>query len=165
MLGASLSRLDGWRDFMRMTDEALTDGLDMRAQVTPRPIGMLFGLDLWRHGLVYHPSYKKIAHKTIGERVKIMRDPEFRRQILNEKLEHYIKQQVRRVRNIQWQFPFGDPADYAPPKHRSIQAVTDRTAKSVDELTYDLLLEDDGWQMIFSPDNDYGDYTLNACKK
>jgi N-acyl-D-aspartate/D-glutamate deacylase len=55
---------DGWRDFMRMIDEAVADGLDMRAQVAPRPIGTLFGLDLGRHGLVYHPSYKKIAHKT-----------------------------------------------------------------------------------------------------
>ena len=156
---------DGWRDFMRMIDEAVGDGLDMRAQVAPRPIGTLFGLDLGRHGLVYHPSYKKIAHETIEERVRIMRNPEFRRQILNEKPDHHIEQQVRRVRNFQWQFPFGDPPDYAPPKHSSIQAVADRTGKSVDEVTYDLLLEDDGWQMIFSPNNNYADYTLNACKE
>lgn len=75
---------EGWRDFMKMIDEAVADGLDMRAQVAPRPIGTLFGLDLGRHGLVYHPSYKKIAEKTVEERVKIMRDPEFRRQLLSE---------------------------------------------------------------------------------
>ena len=130
---------DGWRDFMRMIDEAVADGLDMRAQVAPRPIGTLFGLDLGRHGLVYHPSYKKIAHKTIEERVRIMRNPEFKRQILNERPEHHIEQQIRRVRNFQWQFPFGDPPDYAPPKHTSIQAVADRTGKAVDEVTLSLI--------------------------
>ncbi len=156
---------EGWRDFMKMIDEAVADGLDMRAQVAPRPIGTLFGLDLGRHGLVYHPSYKKIAEKTVEERVKIMRDPEFRRQLLSESPEHHIEQQVRRVRNFQWQFPFGDPPDYAPPAETSIQAVANRTGKSVDEVTYDLLLEDNGWQMIFSPNNNYADYTLNACKE
>jgi len=156
---------DGWRDFMNMIDEAVADELDMRAQVAPRPIGTLFGLDLGRHGLVYHPSYKKIADKSVEERVKIMRDPEFRRRLLSEQPEHHIEQQMRRVRNFQWQFPFGDPPDYAPPAENSIQATADRTGRSVDEITYDLLLEDDGWQMIFSPNNNFADYTLNACKE
>ena len=107
---------DGWKDFMDMIDGAVADGLPMRAQIAPRPIGTLFGLDLGRHGLVYHPSYKKIADKSVAERVAIMRDPSFRAQLLSEKPEHEIDQLIRRVRNFDYQFPFGDPPDYAPPQ-------------------------------------------------
>ena len=156
---------DGWKDFMTMIDSAVADGLQMRAQVAPRPIGTLFGLDLGRHGLVYHPSYKKIADKSLAERVAIMRDPTFRAQLLSEKPEHEIDQLIRRVRNFDYQFPFGDPPNYAPPRETSVAATAERTGKSVDEIVYDLLLEEDGMQMIFSPNNNFADYTLNACRE
>ena len=156
---------DGWKDFMTMIDSAVADGLQMRAQVAPRPIGTLFGLDLGRHGLVYHPSYKKIADKSLAERVAIMRDPAFRAQLLSEKPEHEIDQLIRRVRNFDYQFPFGDPPNYAPPRETSVAATAERTGKSVDEIVYDLLLEEDGMQMIFSPNNNFADYTLNACRE
>lgn len=156
---------DGWREFMNMIDGAVADGLPMRAQVAPRPIGTLFGLDLGRHGLVYHPSYKKIADKSLAERVAIMRDASFRAQLLSETPEHHIDQLIRRVRNFDYQFPFGDPPDYAPPRETSVAATAERTGKSVDEVVYDLLLEEDGMQMIFSPNNNFADYTLDACRE
>ncbi len=156
---------DGWKEFMDMIDGAVADGLQMKAQVAPRPIGTLFGLDLGRHGLVYHPSYRKIEDRPLAERVAIMRDPSFRAQLLSEKPEHDIEQQVRRVRNFDYQFPFGDPPNYAPPRETSIAATAERTGKSVDEVVYDLLLEEDGMQMIFSPNNNFADYTLEACRQ
>lgn len=156
---------DGWRDFMGMIDEAVSDGLPMRAQVAPRPIGTLFGLDLGRHALCYHPSYKAIADKPIPERVTIMRDASFREKLLAEEPEHHTEQQIRRVRNFDWQFPFGDPPDYAPPREKSIAAMAERTGRTPDEITYDLLLEEEGWQMIFSPNNNFADYTLEACRE
>ncbi len=156
---------DGWKDFMNMIDGAVADGLPMRAQIAPRPIGTLFGLDFGRHGLVYHPSYKKIEDRSLAERVAIMRDPAFRAQLLSEKPEHKIEQLIRRVRNFDYQFPFGDPPDYAPPREKSVAATAERTGRKVDEIVYDLLLEEDGMQMIFSPNNNFANYTLDACRE
>ncbi|MFT5439230.1 MAG: N-acyl-D-aspartate/D-glutamate deacylase [Alphaproteobacteria bacterium] len=156
---------DGWKDFMNMIDSAVADGLPMRAQIAPRPIGTLFGLDLGRHGLCYHPSYKKIEDKSLAERVAIMRDASFRAQLLSEKPEHDIDQLIRRVRNFDYQFPFNDPPDYAPPREASVAATAERTGKSVDEIVYDLLLEEDGMQMIFSPNNNFANYSLDACRE
>jgi N-acyl-D-aspartate/D-glutamate deacylase len=154
---------DGWREFMTLLDAAAADGLPMRAQVAPRPIGTLFSLDMGRHPFCYHPSYRAIENETLERRVAIMRDPAFRAKMLAEKPEHRVASLVRRVRYFEFLFRFGNPPDYAPPRDASIAAIAEATGCSVDEIAYDMLLEDDGYQMLFAPNNNFADYTLNAC--
>jgi N-acyl-D-amino-acid deacylase len=67
----------------RLEREAANDGLEIRAQVAPRPVGMFYGLDLSFHPFAFHPSYKAIAHLPLAERVARMKDPHFRAQLLS----------------------------------------------------------------------------------
>jgi N-acyl-D-aspartate/D-glutamate deacylase len=156
---------DGFRDFMNMIGGAVADGLPMHAQVAPRPIGTLFSLDMHRNPFCFHPSYKTIEHEPLDNKVAIMRDPAFRAKILAESADHHTEQQVRRVQSFDYLFPFGDPPNYTPSKDDSVTAIAAREGRSVFEVAYDLLLEDDGRAMLFAPNNNYADYTLNACKE
>ncbi len=156
---------DGWREFMALMDDANDSGLQMHAQVTPRPLGTLFGLDMGRHALCYHPSYKAIAGESLERRVAIMRDPEFRRRLLSEHSEHHVPQQVQRVQFFDYMFPFGDPPDYAPSREDSVEARAEAQGISPFELVYDLLLEDDGHNMLFAPATGYANYNLDGVRE
>jgi len=60
------------------------DGLDVSFQVAPRAIGAINGLNCTFHPIMGHPSYIEIAEKPLSERVEILRDPEFKAQLLSE---------------------------------------------------------------------------------
>ncbi len=57
-------------------------GGDITAQVFPRPIGLMIGLELTANPFVLYPSYQEIAHLPLAERVAEMRKPEVRERIL-----------------------------------------------------------------------------------
>ncbi|MCX7202529.1 MAG: amidohydrolase family protein, partial [Burkholderiales bacterium] len=67
-----------WRTSLDALSDATQAGLQMRAQVAPRPVGMFYGLDLSFHPFAYHPSYKAIAHLPLAERVARMKAPVMR---------------------------------------------------------------------------------------
>ena len=71
----------GYRYVLSELERAERDGLPIRGQVAPRPVGMFFGLDLSLHFFSSHPSYKTIAQLPLAERVAKMRDPAFRAQL------------------------------------------------------------------------------------
>ena len=156
---------DGWREVMDMLDGAVADGLPMRAQITPRPLGTLFGLDTGRHPFVLHPSFQAIADKPLADQVAAMRDPEFRAKLLSEKPETDIPDAANRVQNFPYMFPFRDPPNYAPSRDDSIAAMAEAAGKSPFEIAYDLMLEDDGKAMLFSPNSGIADYTFDACRE
>lgn len=156
---------DGWREFMALMDEAVAAGLPMHAQVTPRPLGTLFGLDMGRHPLCYHPSYKAIADEPLERKVAIMRDADFRRKLLSEQSEHDIAQQVQRVQFFDYMFPLGDPPNYAPSREDSVAARAEAEGCSPFEVVYDLLLEDDGHNMLFAPATGYANYSLDGVRE
>lgn len=154
---------DGWREVMDMLDGAVTDGLPMRAQITPRPLGTLFGLDTGRHPFSYHPSYRAIEDKPLAERVALMRDPGLRAKLVSEKPENDIPSLVARVQNFEYMFPFGDPPNYAPSREDCVAAMAEAQGRSPFEIVYDLLLEDDGHAMLFAPNSGIANYNFNAC--
>src|SRR3546814_10024540 len=52
---------DRWRSVLAMTEQANRDGLHMKGQVFPRPLGAILGLRLAWNFFSFSPSYEKIA--------------------------------------------------------------------------------------------------------
>ena len=71
-----------WRDLMALAETLSSEGLDVKAQVAPRPIGVLLGLQASANVFTPARAYMRIADLPIGERIEAMRDPDRRRQIL-----------------------------------------------------------------------------------
>jgi N-acyl-D-aspartate/D-glutamate deacylase len=156
---------EGWRPMMAMLEGLAAKGHPMHAQVIPRPLGTLFGLDMPRNPFCYHPSFRAIEHEPLARKVAIMRDPAFRAKLLSEKPFGDDERGISRVLNFDYMFPFGDPPDYAPPPERSIAALAKAQGRTPFEVAYDVLIEDDGHAILFAPNSGFGNHSLDGCRE
>ena len=69
------------------------------------------------------------------------------------------------VTNFAKYFRLGDPPDYEPAPETSIAARAQRAGKSAAELTYNLLLERNGREMLYVPFSNYASYNLDAVRE
>lgn len=138
-----------WPDAINMVEKANQNAGALRftAQLLPRPIGLIIGLQLTANPFVLYPSYQQIAHLPLAERVAEMRKPEVRARILADKPGEghpilYVAQMW------DWIFPLGDNPNYEPDPADSVGARA--RARGVDpmEEAYDRLLDDDGRAML-----------------
>ncbi|HEX8055173.1 MAG TPA: amidohydrolase family protein, partial [Novosphingobium sp.] len=142
---------DRWRVILDGIAEASADGLPIKAQVMPRPVGILIGLDLSLHPFAFHPSFARIAHLPLAEKVAAMRDPELRRRLMSEQSDdpHAFFKAV--ADETDWLFPLGDPPNYHPAMEDSIAARARRAGLDPREVIYDALLEDEGRAVLYRP--------------
>jgi|HubBroStandDraft_6_1064221.scaffolds.fasta_scaffold47737_2 N-acyl-D-aspartate/D-glutamate deacylase len=154
---------DGWREILSRIEGAAREGLPIRAQVAPRPIGLLLGLQGTLNPFVAHESFAAIKDKSLSEKVAAMRDPAFRARLLAETDARQSHPLARRVMAFEQIFPLGDPPNYEPPKETAIAAMAARTGRPAQELAYDMLLEDDGRNFLFMPFANYANFNLDAC--
>lgn len=142
---------DRWRVILDGIAAARADGLAIKAQVMPRPVGILIGLDLSLHPFVFHPGFAALAGLPLAEKVAAMRDPGLRRRLLAERSEdpHAFFKSV--VDDTEWLFPLGDPPNYHPDAADSIAARARRAGLDPLEVIYDALLENDGRAVLYRP--------------
>jgi N-acyl-D-aspartate/D-glutamate deacylase len=157
------SSSDGWRGLLGLIEQASKDGLPIRGQVAPRPIGLLLGLQGTINPFIAHETFAEIKDKPLADKVRIMRDPSFRARMLAETEAKQSHPLARRVMAFDKIFPLGDPPNYEPPKETSLAAQAARGNQSAQELAYDMLLEDEGRAFLFLPFANYTDFNLDAC--
>ena len=102
-------------DGLNMVEKANAAGGDITAQVFPRPIGLVIGLELSGNPFVMYPSYREIADLPLAERVAEMRKPEVRERILADTpVRRGPSADVRRP-GIRVDVPTGRPAELRAP--------------------------------------------------
>jgi N-acyl-D-amino-acid deacylase len=140
-----------WPDAITMVEKANKNagagGAQFTAQLLPRPIGLIIGLQLTANPFVLYPSYREIAHLPLAERVAEMRKPEVRARILADKpgVGHPI---LYVAQMWDWIYPLGDNPDYEPDPSTSIGARARARGVNPMEEAYDRLLDDDGRAML-----------------
>ncbi|MBW0019765.1 MAG: amidohydrolase family protein [Mycobacterium sp.] len=136
-----------WPDAITMVEKANAAGGDITAQLLPRPIGLIIGLQLSANPFVLYPSYREIAHLPLAERVAEMRKPEVRSRILADKpgVGHPI---LYVAQAWDWIFPLDDNPNYEPNPADSIGARARARGVNPMEEAYDRLLDDDGRAML-----------------
>jgi|HubBroStandDraft_1064217.scaffolds.fasta_scaffold00009_72 N-acyl-D-aspartate/D-glutamate deacylase len=152
-----------WRRLMSRIDEAAGEGLALRAQVAPRAIGLLLGLQASLNPFSGLPSYKAIARQSFETRLAALRDEGFRTRILAEAERALAAEPRSRYLNFKMMFRLGDPVDYEPPEEEALVHLAARRGVSPAELAYELLLEDGGRQFLYQPFANYAHYNLDAC--
>ncbi len=150
-----------WEDAITMIEKANSAGGDITAQLLPRPIGLIIGLELSANPFVLYPSYREIAHLPLAERVAEMRKPEVRARILADKPGQghpilYVAQMW------DWIFPLGDNPDYEPDPSTSIGARARARGVSPMEEAYDRLLDDDGHAMLLVATSNLANNSLST---
>lgn len=157
-------RKEVWRELLALTAQAVKDGLPMRAQVAPRPVGVLMGLQASRNPFSVCRSYKQIAGKSLEERLAIMRDPAFRQKLIAEIETPYDSDVYRRMTDYDRMYPLGNPPNYEPPASSAISAIAARESRRPAEVVYDILLEDEGSAFLYAPFANYAFNNLDACR-
>lgn len=134
-----------WQDAVTMVEKANGAGAQITAQVFPRPIGLIVGLDLSINPFVLYPSYREIADLPLAQRIEQMRKPDTRRRILADNPSIVpTNPLVYLAQAWDWMFPLDDDADYEPDPSNSIAARAKARGVSPAEEAYDRLLDDDG---------------------
>lgn len=132
-----------WRAVLDMMEASNARGGQVTAQVMPRPIGLIAGLELTVHPFVLCPSWAKIAALPLAEKVDAMRDPAMRAALLNEDFGEGHPFNAL-ARNWEWIFPLDNPPDYAPPKSESMADQARARGCTPQEIAYERLLATDG---------------------
>lgn len=159
---------DDWLKIIARSEALNADGLDISLQVAPRAIGVFNGLNCTFHPLMAHPSYIQIREKSLAERVAIMRDPEFRAQLLSEQsvplagpgspvppLVDLMIAQYPQLAEKMFTLELDGKVDYEQGNATSIAGMARAEGVSLWEKTYDLLLEDEGRALIYYPVYNY----------
>lgn len=156
---------DGWRYHMAGLEQAAADGLTIRGQVAPRPVGMFFGLDLSLHHFSSHPSYKAIAHLPLSDRVATMRDPAFRAKLLAEQPEDSNPTTLALIAAFRGTYQWQGKPNYEPERQDRVDARAEAAGIPLDEYAYDALLADEGRAVFYLPAANYTEGNLKSVRE
>jgi N-acyl-D-aspartate/D-glutamate deacylase len=143
-------RPEHWRRLVELADEATANGARIVPQVAGRPASVLFGWDSTAHPFVFHRTWRTLADLSRADRQARLRDPEVREAMVTERVEvsglaAFITSAWHKL------FPLGDPPEYEPGPERSVQAIAAREGRTPQEVTYDLMMADDGRGLLYIP--------------
>ena len=152
---------DLYKDVLGWLKQANDDGLEMRAQVAGRPVGLLLGLALTLNPFIAHTAYKEIADKSFEERLAALRDPWFRAKLLAEtpRADHPFVKSV--LRGFGAMFELGDPPNYEPLPEHSVAARAAARGVSPEEYALDVITAGDGRGALYLTFLNYADGSLD----
>jgi N-acyl-D-aspartate/D-glutamate deacylase len=154
-----------WEDLMAMARQAQKEGLPIRPVVTPRPIGLLLGLNGSQNPFSGTDTYKSISDLPLDKRVTEMKKDEVKKKILSEDpIKGSTFPLINRIGYTQM-YRFGSPPNYNPKPEESIEAMAKEKGMTAAELAYEILIENDGNNFIYAPLVNYADHTFSVCKK
>ena len=147
-----------------MIESASKEGLPIKGQVAPRPIGLLLGLQGTLNPFIAHEAFAAIKDKSLAEKVAAMRDPAFRARIMAENEREAVPSARAPRHGLRPDLSARQSAGLrAAARDRDRRAGRSAPAAIAAELAYDLLLEDEGRAFLFSPFANYVNYNLDCC--
>ena len=165
-----------WRRIIENSEQAKAKGVNINLQVAPRGIGVILGLQCTFHPFIGFPSYKKISHLPLNERVSLMRDASFKQQLLTETSETLAgdgtpippiaDQLLSQIAFVSCKmFRLGANPDYEQPIENSVYKAAEKAGVTPLEMIYDILLEKDGREFLYFPIYNYTDLNYSAVYK
>ena len=145
---------------MRAANEA---GVTIKAQLMPRAIGMVLGIELTLNPFYSTPGYAALSSLPLAERLSELRKPETRARILSEPADPdpaLVLGQM--VRDFDHMFLLGDPPNYEQPAERSIAALAAEHGVTPEEFAYDVLIAGESGGQLYLAMANYPDCNLDS---
>jgi N-acyl-D-aspartate/D-glutamate deacylase len=156
---------NGWKKILGRIQSNVGAGRVMRGQVAPRPIGIVLGLSTTLNPLLMRPSYSAIAKLPLPERLAKLKDPSLKAKILAEEPAPAFERMKRLVADFDKIWVMNDPPDYEPKPEDAIGPRARAMGRAPLEYAYDLLLQKDGRQLLFTPFANYAEFNLDCCRE
>jgi len=163
-----------WRDLLGRIEAAVADGLPIRAQVAPRPVGLLVGLQSSYHPLLAFPAYANTAALPVAAQARALRDPVFRARLLadmestdggggGDSGDSGGQRARRRPIGYGRLYPLGEVPDYEPAPETSVERMAAALGVAPAALLLDLLSDNGGRNFLYTPFSNYAEGNLDAC--
>ncbi|MGE0660103.1 MAG: amidohydrolase family protein [Reyranellaceae bacterium] len=154
-----------WRFIFRRIAAMVADGLPVRAQVAPRPIGLILSFAATVNPFMVSRTWKNLAQTTrLDERLRLLAQPEIKAAILEEHARRTVGGlNAGIVHGFNRMFRMTDPVDYEPQESASLQAEALAAGRKVTDYVYDVFLEKGGRQLIYQPLINYTHGNLDDC--
>ncbi len=156
---------NGWKKILGRIQSNVGAGRVMRGQVAPRPIGIVLGLSTTLNPLLMRPSYSAVAKLPLPERLAKLKDPALKAKILAEEPAPAFERMKRLVGDFDRIWLMNDPPDYEPRPEDAIGPRARALGRAPLEYAYDLLLQHDGRQLLFTPFANYAEFNLDCCRE
>jgi len=154
---------DGYRRQLELLTIANAEGVTMAAQVAPRAVGLVMGLQCTLHPFLSNPVFGEVAGLALAEQVAILSDPSFKERVLAADADRRGNGPRRGLEDMTIVFELGDPPDYEPSPDTCVARRAGRDGIDPMELAYDLMLADGGTAFLYLPVLNYGDGNLDAA--
>ena len=158
-----------WRDLMVLAESLQREGLDVKAQVAPRPIGVLLGLQASSNVFAPVRAYAQIAGLPLAERVEALRSPVLREQILRSHADLTSGADAFEGHTFFGRFDemfvLDEPVNYDLDPTQSLGATARRLGVDARELAYDVQLQREGRQLIYTPLFNFVHGNLDAVRE
>lgn len=158
------TRGSSWRRQLELLTEANVAGVAMTAQVAPRAVGLLLGLQCTLHPFLTNPVYREIADLELDARVRALTDPSFRDRLLRASRDRRDdhRRSGRLLESFESMFVLGDPPDYEPDPAVSLAAIAAHEGRDPLDLAYEHLVADAGRSFLYVPLLNYADGNLDS---
>jgi N-acyl-D-aspartate/D-glutamate deacylase len=156
---------DTWRDLLRRTEQAARNGLPIKANVAPRALGAMLGLDASLCPFTGISEYDSLAHLPLAEKVARLRDSSLRDLLICATPKSDPRTQVFSASRFDAIYELGDPPDYEPRSEDSLAARAAREGRPAAELAYELLLKNEGTNLLYVPFVCYGGNSLDETRE
>jgi N-acyl-D-aspartate/D-glutamate deacylase len=136
-----------WKRLMKHVHAARAQGAQITAQVAGRPVGIIMGVAGSFNPFSIRQSYLPLDALMPQERLRRLREPELRRQLLSEEPSERQLSRLSQARQDmvgRWDRMYvmaGATPDYEPTPDKSIAAIAARGNSSPPEVAYDYLTE------------------------
>ena len=153
-----------WRRLLDLVDAANRAGADVRPQVHGRTVSLLLGLQTF-HALQFTPGWNELGLGLLDwrEQAVRLRDPQVRDAVLAGSAALDEDPIVTGFMDPNRTFLLGDPPEYEPAADRSVAALAAAAGRNHWDLLVDLLLADEGRELLNAPVLNYSDGNLDAA--
>ncbi|MEM9653908.1 MAG: amidohydrolase family protein [Actinomycetota bacterium] len=166
-IGQAFGRPTLWRTQLDQFEEATRAGVQMRAQVGARAVGLLFGMQATLSPFMRSALYRELEELPMAERLARMREPETKATICGQVSVDRDAAELggKVIDRFERMFVLGDPPNYEPNPEDNVANLAERQGLSPAELAYDLLLENDGRNFLYMPTINYADGNLDVVRE
>ncbi len=154
-----------WREDLRLLEEANADGLQLLAQVSGRPVGILESWPSTAHPFMLCPTWGLVAQLPADQRIAELRKPEVRANLIAETPAVWSDFITFITRTWDKLYPFAGEADYEPDPSASVAAIAARSGLTAAEVAYDQLMSNDGRGLLYFPLFNYSNHNIDHLRE
>jgi N-acyl-D-aspartate/D-glutamate deacylase len=151
---------EGYKGLLAAVEDAVDAGLQIKAQVAARPVGVLLGLELTVNPFSQYPVYREISKLSLAERVEKLSDPAFRARLFESRPEGGIRGAGGGLGRMH---VMADIPDYEPTMDSTITAIAAARGVTPEDVALDHMLTNGGRGMLYVPFLNYTDGNLDPA--